>query len=153
MTSLKLGSTLSPQVHSLRPAVERSVTTPSAEVATAARPVVSRDEFVSGAESPQRFAALPTEDSFQSAPAGETSRSPLSEALEPFREALDQIVDQVRQDPSLLLDPGFLRESFEKLGIAAKDFAEALTYVSGLYAQNTGKDRVAQAPVVNTTTA
>jgi hypothetical protein len=143
MTSLKIGSSFSPQLTSLRPSVERPVAALQTETAASPRPLATRDEFVSGANSSS--AGLSTGDTFETQSTTEPSEFKLPEALEPFREALDRIASQIT--PELLRNPGelirFVSNAVKELGLAAKDLIDAARYVHGQYAQNTGKDRFA----------
>jgi hypothetical protein len=143
MTSLKIGSSHSPQHATLRPTVERPVTAQRAETVSP-RPLATRDEFVPGSNRPSATAS--TGDTFAPQSAKEPSEFQLPKALEPFREALDKIASQLT--PELLRNPlqliPFVLNAVKELGLAAKDLIDAAQYViRGPIAQNTGKDRFA----------
>jgi hypothetical protein len=140
MTSLKIGSSVSRPSTTFRPAVERAATPARAEARTVS--LAQRDEFVKGGNTRSNALAA---DTFEPQGVAAQQQGALPRSLEPFREALDNIAQQLT--PELLTNPAklaqFVFNALKELGIAAKDFMDAFRYVTGPIAQNTGKERLA----------
>jgi hypothetical protein len=142
MASLKIGSS-TPQPTTLRPTVERPVAALRTEPPST-QALGSRDEFVTGG-SAQRLPPQTGGTAGAQRPPG-TTQLTLPSALEPFREGLDKIADQLT--PDMLGKPfklvSFLLGSVKELGLKGRDMLAALNYVltRGPVAQSSGKDRL-----------
>ncbi|HEX8698643.1 MAG TPA: hypothetical protein VF815_07395 [Myxococcaceae bacterium] len=129
-----------PSATNFRPAVERPLEQARPEAVQAA--LTQPDEFISGDAvggglSAERLGA----------PSTANGPGALPEALEPFREALDNIARQIT--PETLSNPlklgQFIMDAVKELGVAGRDFMDAVTYVRDtLMAYNSGKERLAQ---------
>jgi len=136
----RIAPNFTPPATNVRSAVERPVEQASTPVVQAA--YTSPDEFLADENALGRGLGPDLLGGIRP----NTAPGTLPEALEPFREALDNIAQRFASDPpSNIVELGqAVMDAVKELGVAGQDFMDAVGYV--LLALNTGREKLAQGP-------